>query len=122
MEGTSRMKDFFDIYYLSSMFEFDGRTLQEAIWQTIQHRGTSYEVNSFQRIGEFQNNSFLVSQWTRFQPSIQMDLPEFKSVIYRIQQFLQPVFEAAIHEREFFADWSSEEKKWWEQSSLTTDF
>ena len=28
MEATSRMKDFFDIYYLSRMFVFDGRMLQ----------------------------------------------------------------------------------------------
>lgn len=69
MEATSRMKDFFDIYYLSSMFDFDGRKLQEAIWQTVQHRGTVYEANSFDRISAFGDNAFLSSQWTRFQPS-----------------------------------------------------
>lgn len=46
MEATSRMKDFFDIYYMSGMFNFDGRKLQEAMWQTLQHRGTPYEANS----------------------------------------------------------------------------
>ena len=61
MEGTSRMKDFFDIYYLSSMFDFEGRKLQEALWQTLQHRGTPYESDSFQRIHAFNENSFFVS-------------------------------------------------------------
>ena len=58
MEATSRMKDFFDIYYLSSMFDFDGHKLQEAVWQTVQHRGTVYEENSFDRISAFGDNAF----------------------------------------------------------------
>jgi len=112
MEATSRMKDFFDIYYLSSMFDFDGRKLQEALWQTIQHRGTPYEANSFDRIAAFGVNTFLSAQWTRFQPSIQVQLPEFEVILQRIKEFLQPVFEASIQEREFFWEWSAEEKKW----------
>lgn len=112
MEATSRMKDFFDIYYLSSMFDFDGRKLQEAIWQTIQHRGTVYEANSFERIAAFQENTFLSAQWIRFQPSIQVQLPEFTIIIYRLKEFLQPIFEASIQENEFFMDWSAEQKKW----------
>ena len=121
MEATSRMKDFFDIYYLSSMFDFDGRKLQEAIWQTLQHRGTAYESNSFDRIAAFGDNTFLSAQWTRFQPSLQVQLPEFSSIIYRLKEFLQPVFEASIEEREFFMEWSAEQKKWQEQSGKWKD-
>ena len=40
MEATSRMKDFFDIYYLATTFDFDGRKLQEAIYETVTNRGT----------------------------------------------------------------------------------
>ncbi|MGL5205945.1 MAG: nucleotidyl transferase AbiEii/AbiGii toxin family protein [Acidaminococcaceae bacterium] len=119
MEATSRMKDFFDIYYLSSMFDFDGRKLQEAIWQTIQHRGTVYEANSFDRISAFGDNAFLSAQWTRFQPSMQVQLPEFVSILYRLKEFLQPVFQASIEEREFFMDWSAEQKKWQEKMKIT---
>lgn len=118
MEATSRMKDFFDIYYLSSMFDFDGRKLQEAIWQTVQHRGTVYEANSFDRISAFGDNAFLSAQWTRFQPSVQVQLPEFVSILYRLKEFLQPVFQASIEEREFFMDWSAEQKKWQEQRNI----
>ncbi len=122
MEATSRMKDFFDIYYLSSMFDFDGRKLQEAVWQTIQHRGTVYESNTFDRIAAFGDNSFLSAQWMRFQPSIQVQLPKFTSILYGLKEFLQPVFEASIQEREFFMDWSAEQKKWKEQSSQENDY
>lgn len=121
MEATSRMKDFFDIYYLSSMFDFDGHKLQEAVWQTVQHRGTVYEENSFDRISAFGDNAFLTAQWKRFQPSMRVQLPEFASILYRLKEFLQPVFEASIKEREFFMDWSAEQKKWQEQSGKGKD-
>lgn len=42
-ELTGRMKDFYDIYYLSKTFNFDGAKLQSAIQQTLQNRGTAYE-------------------------------------------------------------------------------
>ena len=40
LELTSRMKDFYDIYYLSRTFNFDGERLQSAIFNTLQRRGT----------------------------------------------------------------------------------
>lgn len=44
------MKDFYDIYYLSRTFNFDGLKLQTAIQETLQNRGTAYEKDSFERI------------------------------------------------------------------------
>jgi predicted nucleotidyltransferase component of viral defense system len=46
MEATGRMKDFYDIYYLATTFDFDGRMLQEAIYETLSNRGTPYEKDS----------------------------------------------------------------------------
>lgn len=112
MEATSRMKDFFDIYYLSSMFDFEGRKLQEALWQTLQYRGTSYESDSFQRIRAFNENPLLVSQWERYKPSIQMELPIFNIIIERLIKFLEPVFTAAIHEDKFLKNWLAKERSW----------
>lgn len=112
MEGTSWMKDFFDIYYLSSIFEFDGQMLKDAIGGTITHRGTLYDKNSFQRINNFYSNAFLVSQWKRFRLSIQMELPEFNLVLNRLQQFLEPIFDALIHDKEFFLKWSVDHGIW----------
>ena len=46
-ELTGRMKDFYDIYYLSQMFDFDGVQLQSAIEETLRNRGTKYDEDSF---------------------------------------------------------------------------
>ena len=46
------MKDFYDIYYLSRTFDFDGAKLQAAIFETLQRRGTPFEGDSFKRVVE----------------------------------------------------------------------
>jgi len=44
---NSRMKDFYDIYALSKRKHFEGRVLQEAIFQTFQRRKTPFERNQY---------------------------------------------------------------------------
>jgi predicted nucleotidyltransferase component of viral defense system len=112
MEATSRMKDLFDIYYLSSMFDFGGHKLQASIRQTIQHRNTPCEIKSFERISEFRSNSFLMDQWRRYQPSIQMDLPDFTKIIDRLCKFIELVFAAINQDKDFIFHCSAEETVW----------
>jgi hypothetical protein len=40
---NSRMQDYFDIWLLSKLYEFDGTVLMEAIKATFQHRQTAIE-------------------------------------------------------------------------------
>ena len=39
MEFSSRIKDYYDIYYLANKFDFDGATLTEALKKTFENRG-----------------------------------------------------------------------------------
>lgn len=112
MEATSRMKDFYDIYYLSDMFDFDGRRLQEAISTTLWHRGTAYDADSFEKIRFFIKNSFLQNLWKNYRAAFRGDCPEFEVVIDRIAVFLEPVFMHMIKEKEFFLFWSSKNHIW----------
>lgn len=112
MEATSRMKDFFDIYYLSGVFDFEGRKLQEAIFCTFEHRGTIYELNSIDRIRDFKNNSSLLNLWCNYQSGTREDKPDFNVVIERLIKFLEPIFHAVIMEEEWFGLWDSSIQSW----------
>ena len=112
MEATSRMKDFFDIYYLSGVFDFEGRKLQEAIFRTLEYRGTIYESYSFERIRDFKNNTSLLKLWDNYQSGTREDKPDFNVVIDRLEKFLEPIFHAVIMEEEWFCIWDSSVQKW----------
>lgn len=111
METTSRMKDFFDIYYLSSMFDFSGEVLQEAIKQTAEHREHTLEKEAFKRIANFSLNRFLIQQWSNFEPARDVGLA-FEDALDRIHSFIEPVVMSIIEEKEFSLRWSSIDKEW----------
>ncbi|MCC8192738.1 MAG: nucleotidyl transferase AbiEii/AbiGii toxin family protein [Ruminococcus sp.] len=76
-ELTSRMKDFYDIYYLSGAFDFDGAKLQTAIFETLQRRGTSYNKDSFKRIITLAEDEDMQKRWKYFLKTIKDDTLEF---------------------------------------------
>ena len=107
-ELTGRMKDFYDIYYLSRRFDFDGEKLQTAVFETLQCRGTPYEWDSFQRVVALAENEDMQKRWKYFLKSIKDNTLDFSAVINRIQIFLEPVFNAIVNEEEWQKSWAPE--------------
>lgn len=112
MELTGRMKDFYDIYYMANLFEFEGRKLQEAIWQTIQNRGTTYERNSLIRISDLSNQEDMQVKWNYFLKTIKGKEILFTEVVIKMVLFLKPIFEAIIDEKELFERWDPVRYEW----------
>lgn len=111
-ELTGRMKDFYDIYYLSRAFDFDGRKLQTAIQETLHNRGTAYEKDSFDRVLALAGDADMQTKWRYFLKTLgNPDMP-FAEIIVGIQQFLSPVWKAILEEIEWIATWHSAEAKW----------
>ncbi|MEG0493539.1 MAG: nucleotidyl transferase AbiEii/AbiGii toxin family protein [Clostridia bacterium] len=115
-ELTGRMKDFYDIYYLSQSFDFDGRILQEAITQTLSTRGTPYERDRLGRVVALVEDTDMQTKWRHFLKTIKGREIAFSDVVTGINHFLCPVWEAIVHKDEFFEAWSAKEAKWYESS------
>ena len=109
-ELTGRMKDFYDIYYLSRTFDFDGLKLQTAIRKTLQNRGTSYERNSFARITSLVED--MQVKWRYFLRSLGNPNIDFQTVIRGIQSLLEPVWNAFWEETDFQMKWSCNKNTW----------
>ncbi len=112
LEMTSRMKDFYDVYYLSDMFDFDGRKLQEAIFETLQNRGTPYSRDSLNKIEEFAKDAEMIAKWNYFLRTIKMSELGFEKVISAIVCFLSPVWQAIVDEDELLKKWDKEKNAW----------
>lgn len=56
MEFSSRMKDYYDIYYLANKFDFDGVVLTEALKKTFENRGHVFTVEQFEQVMAFEND------------------------------------------------------------------
>lgn len=112
IELNSRMKDFYDIYYLALNYDFEGRGLQEAIFKTLEYRGRVYEKDTLQKVRLLKNDRQLTNRWKAFtQNTIKIDL-EFDKMIDVVTDFIGDPFESIIYERELILSWSRLERKW----------
>jgi hypothetical protein len=111
-EFTGRMKDFFDIYYLSGTYDFEGAVLQEAIRDTLQNRDFEYKADSFEHLKSLSSNEAMQVRWHHFQKAVQRpDLP-MEDVLSAIDVFLRPVVEAIMNKINFNKQWRANERKW----------
>ena len=111
-ELTGRMKDFYDIYYLSRTFDFDGLKLQTAIQETLQNRGTAYEKDSFDRILALADDEDMLTKWRYFLRTLGTPEVVFQSVIDSINLFLGPIWENMTLEKEYTKNWCAAEQLW----------
>jgi len=112
MELTSRMKDFYDIYYLAVTCNFEGRRLQEALFETLQNRGTPYERDTLIRIELFSQDKEMLIRWGAFCKKTIKNSLDFASVLEIMVALIKPVYGAVLDENEFFGVWNKDERKW----------
>ena len=106
---NSRMKDFYDIWYLAVGFSFDGRILAEAIRKTFENRQTEWpsQVVVFQR--SFAEDRDKSEQWVAFlKRNNLINAPKsFAEVILTLEEFLLPIMQALSHQRIFRKTWNA---------------
>lgn len=112
LELTSRMKDFYDIYYLSQMYNFDGEILQRALTKTLQNRKTKYHKDSLQNIASFKNNDDMIHRWERGLKGVKPAELGFGEVITGIVKFLEPVWNSIIIDKEYSGTWDCKRNAW----------
>ena len=111
-ELTGRMKDFYDIYYLSRTFDFDGAKLQLAIQQTLHNRGTTYGKDSFDHIFALADYPEMHTKWRYFLRSLGNSELDFTAVIQEIGAFLLPVWQKMMAEEPMTGVWYAEKACW----------
>ena len=111
-ELTGRMKDFYDIYYLSRMFDFDGLKLQTAIQETLLNRGTVYEKDSFDQVIALADDDDMQIKWRYFLKTLGNPEISFETVISGLQDFLEPVWNCILAEEEFLMNWQAINTDW----------
>ena len=112
MEFSSRMKDYYDIYYLASKFDFDGVTLTEALKKTFENRGHSFTIAQFEQVMTFDNDDAMQKKWKAFIRKIDTKTDDYSTVLKTIKEFLTKPFTAAARGKEFTEKWCATNGEW----------
>ena len=112
MEFSSRMKDYYDIYYLANKFDFDGKVLTEALKKIFENRGHSFTIEQFEQVMNFDNDEEMQKKWKAFVRKIDIKTDDFSTVLKTIKTFLTEPFTAAVRDKEFTEKWSAADAGW----------
>ena len=112
MEFSSRMKDYYDIYYLANRFDFDGATLTKALKKTFENRGHSFTVEQFEQVMGFDRDGAMQKKWKAFVRKIDTKTDDYGTVLKTIKEFLTEPFIAAVKSEAFTEKWSAANGEW----------
>ena len=112
MEFSSRMKDYYDLYYLANKFDFDGVTLTEALKKTFENRGHPFTVEQFEQVMTFGSDDAMQKKWKAFCRKIDTKTDDFDTVLRTIKAFLTEPYKTAVENKEFAESWSASNGKW----------
>jgi len=111
-EINTRMKDFYDIWFLSNKYSFNGRKLAKAILNTFDRRKTKLgmEIDIFS--SNFIKNLQKHKLWNNF--CLQNDIKQitFEKLMKDLQPFLLPVFKNIENKKLVLDQWIVNKKKW----------
>lgn len=106
---NSRMKDFFDIWFLSRQFHFHGPTLAKAIREVFRRRGTELLPEPLPLKPVFAADPRKAAQWRAFRKRNGLDAAprEFADLMTAVAEFLKPVAVAISAGSALRAQWSA---------------
>ena len=85
MEFSSRMKDYYDIYYLANKFDFDGNILSNALRKTFENRGHTFTTEQFEVVMSFDDDEGMQKKWKAFCRKIDVKTDNYSIVLRNIQ-------------------------------------
>ena len=110
--GNSRYKDFYDIYILAVTYDFDGKTLRQAVVETFDHRNTGYnDIVAFEP--DFAEDVIRQNRWRAFiKKKKALVTVEFGEALELFRLFLEPIARAIIVGEDFELKWDCKSKCW----------
>lgn len=106
--ANSRMKDFFDLWMLASVFDFEGSRVSRAIKATFERRRTLLPSGPPLALTEdFYDNAAKQVQWSAFlrKGRLTIDERDFRKIVLLLRSFLMPPTIALVEKRAFGAEW-----------------
>ncbi|MBO4562447.1 MAG: nucleotidyl transferase AbiEii/AbiGii toxin family protein [Clostridia bacterium] len=111
MEFSSRMKDYYDIYYLANKFDFDGKTLTEAMEKTFANRNRAFTIEQFDRMLSFSDDDAMQKKWAAFCKKVNTET-DFGAVLDKISAFLLQPYTAIVSGDDYTKTWIVSKQIW----------
>lgn len=89
MEFSSRMKDYYDLYYILTHFDFDKDVLTEAMRKTFENRNHHFTMEQYDQVMSFGEDEAMNKKWNAFIKKIDSDSVDYKEILKVIENHLR---------------------------------
>ncbi len=113
--ANSRMKDFYDIWFLASKYEFEGEVLSQAIAATFKRRDTPLPAETpLAFTMEFYEDSTKATQWNAFlrKGKLSTEPMDLKEITLLLKKLIMPLVQSSIKNENFEGVWSPNKADW----------
>ena len=106
---NTRMKDFYDLWFLSERFEFEGSLLLEAVRATFERRKTAFpKALPMVFTAEFSNDRTKLTQWTAFfRKARAPGAPTLPQTLEKVAAFVSEPLRYALGQTRWDSHWVS---------------
>jgi hypothetical protein len=112
---NSRVKDFYDLWYLVTHFDFDGALLLRALAATFQRRGTPLASGPPTALtADFYGDPVVQVQWNAFigKSRLAGEALALDAVVGQLRAFLMPLLLACHQDGSFGMHWNCTDERW----------
>ena len=99
MEFSSRMKDYYDIYFLANKFDFNGATLTEALRKTFENRNHKFTIEQFDQVMAFDDDPAMQKKWKAFTKKINTKTDDCSTVLRTKKYFFPNRFQRRLNQK-----------------------
>lgn len=111
--ANSRMKDFYDIWRITSIMQLDGAVLLQAVKATFAQRDTKIGGDMPLVFSEeFKSDKNKQSQWQAFLNKSDLNAGAFVQVMNELLAFIQPVYDTAADNKDWRMVWIPDMREW----------
>lgn len=112
--ANSRMKDFYDVWYLAFSMNMEGEALANAIKATFTRRETPVTDEPLYIFSEkFAGDTGKGAQWNAFMKKNHLNIElKFEELIRLLQVLIEPVYKSLAQDQSFKQMWSATDWRW----------
>lgn len=108
--ANSRMKDFYDIHYISQHNEFKGQILRKALSETFKRRRTKFPTDTPLPFSEeFWSDKQVTTRWSAFLRKNDLEYLPLQDICQSLIDFLMPICLAEAKGEDFKMSWDKSE-------------
>lgn len=112
MEFSSRMKDYYDIFYLAHRFNFDGQILYKAVSKTFNNRNRGFTIGQLDQLLAIGSDTAMNRKWAAFLKKVKSTEPDFADVMKTLGAFMRAIVAAVLSCQEFKKSWNATDGYW----------